>query len=169
MTTELDTQALKLALAEQTKPCPDCSEGAVMNAHGDFEWHEPCNITGVVPLIAGSRRDCPCIDVDPDIRNSQTCNPCQLMRRVHITGDSPYGACKHCNGRGWIPDLNMGKVLAWMLGTNNVVEMSSNGEFVHCCWVIDGDSSYANHSNTDLNPYKALLRACLEGVKAMSQ
>ena len=157
-----DTESLEARLAAMTRPC-NCT----WCVSHDLRTHVEaciCNGTGVVPLIAGSRRECFDCQATGIIKWQSSTAP------DAVSHEDP---CIACGGPGYVPDLDGMKVLAWMLEQdgsrvelNKQTNRKTKEPLVICHWDIN-ERWQDTGMEDGTTPYEALLRACLAGAEAM--
>ena len=160
-------KALEMKLASTTKPCPCttyitkdslCSAcdshitSPHVGAEGDYtEWHgvhcevEDCNGTGVVPLVAEWRLAC---------------------WSYGLKAPEGIKPCPDCNGRDWIPDLDMPKLLAWVSSQVWAVRFSPVDEIMIVCQISTEVTRKGIAVSLASSHWEALLLSCTEGAKA---
>ena len=145
--TDTDIKSLEARLAAWTKPCPAIIGNDFWQIHlSEYLINQSCadcNGTGVVPMIAGSRRKC----------------------SVYV-GET--GNCDNCNDLGYTPDLSMQKVEEFMLRSGNIVTTLYQDEAIYeVLWLLRDppDTIHDMFAKSD-DLYIAKMTVCLAGIEA---
>lgn len=146
---------LELELASKEKPCPECYDfeaPPIRLPDGTLQASDctakDCNGTSFVPLIEGSRRDCPlCLNGGNEEWNKY---------------------CKECEGLGWVPNVDGMKVLTWLLSFGfSYVRLASDELFpgkIKALFILNARDILIEGTN----PYEILLRAALARIATMN-
>jgi len=102
-----DTQAKALEQALREVDCSCGADGAPKGyiIHPDrgqpllYLEHKACHGTGSVPWLKGVRVDCPC-------ESWGCCSPC-WHKSIGADGSAHPVDCINCQGRGWVPSLDL--------------------------------------------------------------
>ena len=161
MTTEQKDiiESLEARIAAMTRPCSQSNSFHEGLAQLDDHLCKECKGEGVVPLIAGSRRECPTHAQLPRIEAA--IRETGLEQFIDFEkGRAAFDDCPECNGFKYIPDLDGMKVLAWMFSEGGWVVSSPISLILK---LPEDEKGF--YSSDDL--YEALLRACLASKEAL--
>ena len=158
MTTERTIESLEAKLTAMTEDCNTCRGRGCIEYGNELENCGICE-GGVVPLIEGSRRECPgmqppsgylprCLVTGSQLNDSE-----DLVR--WFEHQKQRGECESCNGLRYVPDLSMSKLIRHMQRHRVVRFAEIRRDITTVTWGL--------FEEEDPDPYHALLLVCYEG------
>ena len=157
MTTDT-IESLEARLAAMTKPCSQSNSFHEGLTQLDDHLCKECKGERVIPMIAGSRRECP----DRVSVATWVYSDSGELDMEH--GSEHPVVCRRCDGLGYVPDLDGMKVEAWMLEQDGSLEIDTRAKGIEVLWQ-SGKYEFVK-TGRGATLYEALLRACLAGLEA---